>query len=137
MVGLDMPYLRHVTAQNSRMKYVASMGTDDRPLVGLNDGAPGSLSAKLGNIFVRAGFCHIPQGSAMDRWVPDDGPGNAVNLDQGGFPLILSGEGAGPDATVGSMMADTRVFLRQLGSSSQAKGMKMSPSLARVDERIA
>lgn len=126
VVPLDMPYLRTATAQNSRMKYVASIGTEDLPIEGLDEGSPGSLSAKLGDVYVKAGFCHIPQGSAMDRWVPDDGPGNAVKLDQGGLPLVLSGEGAGPEATVGSMMKDAFSLLRR---RSYAK-----PSLVKPDQ---
>lgn len=111
LVPLTGEYLDQVTAQNARMKYIVRIATTYRPLIGLDPNNPGSITGlfQLGNghrLVINGGFCNTPRGSPLDGWVPNDGPGNAGRIDQGGIPTLILGEGAGPRATVGAMLKD-------------------------------
>lgn len=96
------------TASNARRKFVVRFSTKKLPpQVEVN--SSGSIWAEIDNkVFVSGGFLHIPEGSALDKWVPHSGPGNAARIVQGGQQRIVSADGAGDLATVGTLIKDAR-----------------------------
>ena len=103
--------LQRYLAPNARRKYVVRITTKDaEPEIGVND--PGSIWANIEDkVFVSAGFYEIPAGSALAQWVPDIGPGNAIQIDQGGNLAVTSGDGAGPLATCKSLLHDVTTLI--------------------------
>ena len=94
------------TAPNKRYKYLIRISTTSA-LSEIDTNAPGSMRASFGRrLFVSAGFVEVPKGTAYDVWVPDEGPGNALHIDQAGTQRIVAADGAGDLATVGTMRKD-------------------------------
>lgn len=114
------------TASNARRKFVVRFSTKKLPpQIEIN--SPGSIWAEIdGKVFVSGGFLHIPKGSALDEWVPDSGPGNAARIVQGGQQRIVSADGAGDLATVGTLIRDTR-RLCPSGTSSKSAPKPKGP----------
>jgi homoserine dehydrogenase len=109
------------TASNERRKYVVRISTKRLPHM-LERNSPGSVWADIdGKVFISGGFCQIPAGSAMDKWVPNSGPGNAVRIVQTGLPRIVIAEGAGDLATVGTLIKGAR-RLRSFTTRTQVHG---------------
>lgn len=112
MHPLTKSALERYTAAGARYKYVVRI-TTAVTAPEMQEGSPGSISARIGGnrpVYVSGGFYKIPEGSALSRWVPDVGPGNAVQIDQGGLVSMTSGDGAGPLATCMSIMHDVRTL---------------------------
>jgi homoserine dehydrogenase len=112
IVPLDEQALQRYTASGVRRKYVVRITTKSMESE-IERNAPGSIEAVIGRnkrVYVHGGFCEIPEGSAFSRWVPDVGPGNAVQIEQGGLVSMTSGDGAGPLATCMSIMHDVRTL---------------------------
>ncbi len=96
------------TDSGARKKHVVRISTKRLPPQ-LEVNSPGSIWTELnGKVFVSGGFCNVPQGSALDMWVPNSGPGNAVHIKQGGTQRIVKADGAGDLATVGTLIKDSR-----------------------------
>jgi homoserine dehydrogenase len=94
-----------LTAGNVRRKLIVRISTKPLPRK-VEAGQPGTIESDFGGrLYVDGGFCSIPQGSPDDLWVPNCGPGNAVHITQG-HSRTLSGEGAGAQATVSTLLYD-------------------------------
>jgi len=120
------------TAGNARRKYVVRISTSRLPPQ-LEVNSPGSIWGEIENkVFVSGGFCYIPKDSPLDRWVPNSGPGNAVNIVQGGRQRTLQADGAGDLATVGTLLSDSRRLCPPEGVVVR----KSANALADVDDSI-
>ena len=110
-VALTDRALQRYLAPNSRRKFVVRITTREmEPEIDEDD--PGSIWASIENkVFVSGGFYEIPAGSALAGWVPDIGPGNAIQIEQGGNLNGTSGDGAGPYATCKSLLHDVQKLI--------------------------
>ena len=132
--ALRQQVMWRLTASNARRKYVVRISTVDLPPQ-VEQGSPGSIWANIdGKVFVSGGFYHIPYGSALDMWVPNSGPGNAVHISQGGRVRIAKADGAGALATVGTLLKDARALCPPL---EQSAPNELAKSLARENVAIA
>lgn len=105
---LDERAYQMVTGHGSRRKFVVRITTSEREQE-IKREAKGSIWANIDNkVFVCGGFYDIPYGSALAQWVPDVGPGNAVQIEQAGKTVSTSGDGAGPTATGESIVHDVK-----------------------------
>ncbi|MDO8590572.1 MAG: hypothetical protein Q7R65_01190 [bacterium] len=109
-VPLTEESLESYVCEGARCKYVVQVSTESMRFPGSED-APGSLRLDTPELHVRAGFCHVPADSALDKWLPD-GVGNAVEISQGGSHVLVSGEGAGPVTTARRMILNAHRLMQ-------------------------
>jgi homoserine dehydrogenase len=105
---IDQDGMLRVTETNVRKKFVVRIATKRMPAQ-LTHSSPGFVTASIEDkVFVCGGFVDVPMGSALDTWVPNCGPGNAVHGVQDGRVFFKKADGAGDLATVSTLVYDAR-----------------------------